>query len=77
MSRTPNYVLTSPHTISMGPMDYKILDAGTFVTPLQLSYVPQHIIDDPFNKYHNDEVEVFCYTRHGVVSIPRRIIREK
>ncbi len=77
MSRTPSYVLVQAVSISYGPMDYKILDAGTYISPLQYCYVPQHVIDDPFNKYFNADTEVFAYTKFGIVAIPKRSIREK
>lgn len=52
----------------------KVLPVGSFIRPLQLTYVPQHIIDKfpGFDK----ERQVFAYTKYGIVPVPKSIVRE-
>lgn len=74
--RTPNYVLTNRVNLSNGPATYddRFLEPGTFVRPISLNYVPDHIVE--FWRYFNSNVDVFCYTRHGIVPIPKIYLRE-
>lgn len=72
---TPNFVLMSPLTISRGPYDNKTLPAGTFVRPIEYQYVPKHIQDADWNRFFDQTTDIFCYTRVGIVAVPRNIIR--
>lgn len=74
--RTPNYILTEEHTYSLGVSDYRTLEAGTFVRPIELHYVPKHITEDRSHREFNKETQIYCYCRYGIVAIPRKIIRE-
>ncbi len=76
--RTSNYCLVSDHSYNQGNSRYdlRILSAGTFVRPLELNYVPKHVIDDERWKAFDKTKEVFCYCRYGIVPIPRNLIRE-
>ncbi len=60
------------HSIS----DPIVLPAGSFVKPIETRYLPPHVLKDPKNKYFTEKTEVICYTRLGMVAIPRNIIRE-
>lgn len=75
MSKTPTYALIAPHHVKCRS-DYIVLSEGTFVRPLSLEYVPQHVLEDRNNLYVDKTKEVFCYTRYGIVPIPRDIIKE-
>lgn len=77
MSRTPNHVLTVDFSYGEGGMyDRKTIPAGTFARPIELAYIPQHVLDDPRWQYFSKETEVFVYTRYGIIPVPRRILRE-
>jgi len=67
---TPDYVLTESHTFGPGPADKRTLEAGSFVRPIHIYYVPKNLLDG-----HDSEKEIFCYTRYGIISIPLKIVR--
>lgn len=79
--RTPNYRLIQDHTVSSGSglmgADYKTLPAGSYVRPIELSYVPPHVKEDSRWKYFNKELEVFAYTKFGIIPIPKYILRDE
>lgn len=72
--KTPNYVLDSDFNIPYGHHDVKTLPAGSFVRPLEFIYVPQHIKDE--NKWFNEHNDVYCYTKIGIIAIPKHQVRE-
>lgn len=76
-ARTPNYRLKIPVTISYGIYDIKTLPSGSFVRPISEQYVPQHILDDPRWEDADLSTDVFCYTKIGIVLIPKRDILEE
>lgn len=62
-------------TISSKVGDPKVLPVGAFVRPIQLSYIPQHVLDN--NKYNYDhKLDIYCYTRFGIIPIPKSYMRE-
>lgn len=73
--RTTNYRLQEEHTIHRGIQDSKSLPQGSYICPIKLGYVPKHIVEADNNRWHNPETEVFCFTKYGIVSIPRYKIR--
>lgn len=75
---TPNYCLVSEYRIVQGAavVDAKILPAGTFVRPIDYYYVPLHVREDKRWAFFDRDKEVFCFTRWGIVPIPRDLIRE-
>lgn len=73
--KVQEYVLDADHNIWYGS-ETKVIPQGSFVKPINLAYVPQHVKDDSRWKFIRHDVEVFCYSRFGIVAIPRRIIRE-
>lgn len=76
--KTPNYRLTDAVSLPSGSYrdGDKDLSAGDFVRPIELVYVPKHVVDDERWKWFNKETEVFCYTKKGIVPIPKFKIRE-
>ncbi len=76
IARTPSYRLTDAVTLPGEKYGEKSLVMGDFVTPLTYEYVPRHVLDDIRWKWFNPDREVFCYTRKGVVPIPKDRIRE-
>lgn len=72
---TPNYILTSEVHIRRD-RDSITLPCGAFVRPIELCYVPQHILEAEGNKYFSPTLEVFCYTRIGIVPIHKSYLRE-
>lgn len=72
--RTPNYRLNSDLVVQQGYHSNKVLPSGSYVRPLELHYVPQHVLDKYLgfdNKQH-----VFCYTHFGIIPIARYLLRE-
>lgn len=74
--KTPNYILSEDVSIDRSIYDDKTLKAGTFVRPIEVQYVPKHVLENPRYAFVDQEKEVFCYTRYGIVPIPRKYIRE-
>lgn len=72
---TPDYVLTEDHNVTYNSTEGKILLAGSFVRPIEIQYVPKHITDSAFGRWFNKNTEIYCYTRYGIVPIPRNILR--
>jgi hypothetical protein len=75
MMPTPNYVLTEEHAVSSGPYDTKTLPAGSFVRPIDPVYLPRHITESDEYKYFSPERQIYCYTRIGIVAIPKYKVR--
>lgn len=72
--RTANYRLNSELQIYVDRYGSKTLPTGSFVRPIELKYVPQHVLekyDATDTKYH-----VFAYTHYGIIPIPRTQIDE-
>ncbi len=76
MSQTPDYILTEDFNCSADFSQTKILSAGTFVRPIQFCYVPKHVLESKLGKFFNPKMEMFCYTRLGIVPIPKNIVRQ-
>lgn len=74
--RTPNYRLNSSVRITYSTHDTKIIEAGTFVRPIQLEYVPKHVTENPLWKGFDKEKDVFCYCSIGIISIPKKYVQE-
>lgn len=74
--RTPNFCLSADFMFSYDRHDTKTLPAGTFVRPLELQYVPQHVLDNPLWRGFNKDKEVFVYTKFGILAVPKHIVRE-
>ena len=74
-ARAPNYILIAPHTFGISPMDSKTLEAGTFVRPIELCYVPKHVLEDKRWRGIGPDF-VFAYTRYGIIPILKSRIKE-
>lgn len=70
---TPSYILTKEHTINSNNQVLK-LPAGSFVQPISHRYLPSHI-KESITPYQNTDQGVYCYTRLGIIWIPKDIIR--
>ena len=75
--RTMNYRLIAEHVLNLGPHDSKTLPQGAYISPIKLEYVPKHITDSDRNGWHKEEYDVYCFTRYGIISIPRCKIRQE
>ena len=83
--RTPNYVTSEDHSywdngasasgpnMLWTPNSIHTLPAGTFARPIEVPYLPSHIEVSP---NFDPKVEVYCYTRMGILKLPRSILRE-
>lgn len=74
--RVADYVLMEEFKIYGGPMDDKVLPAGSFVKPIVLYYVPKHVTEAYHNRWFNQDREQYCYTHFGIVAIPKDKIRK-
>lgn len=74
---TPNYMTTE--SIVVGDNKFgsviTLLPANSFVRPIELRWVPKHILEDHKWRFFNKELEVFCYTYYGIIALPKKIIR--
>ena len=73
---TPNYVLTDVVYVNQGSSDSKHLPIGSFVRPIDSRYVPEHILEDPRYRFFDKTNDIFCYTKYGIVSIPKAYLRQ-
>lgn len=67
--KTPDYQLIEDHVIYSGNDPVRIA-AGSFVRPVELRYVPAHVLEDP-RFQHRPADTVFCHCWYGMVLIPR------
>lgn len=72
--KTSNYALSESHTFISGG-DSRTLPQGAFVSPIDIYYVPQFILEK--NPWFDKKVDIFCYTRFGMVPIPKHKVRER
>ncbi len=77
--KTSNWALIEDYSYSQGSGygDRKTLPAESYVKPVEWKYLPRHITEDGENRWHNTETHVFCHTKHGMIPVPRRILKEK
>lgn len=66
------WVLDQEYTHSFNQRDSFTLPSGSFVTPLQLKYVPKHVRD---SNHCNLKLEMYCHTHFGIIPIPLKILR--
>lgn len=80
MSRVPNYILVESMQIipSNGGShhDARTLPKGSFVRPIDLSYVPKHVLEQNEHRVFDPNSHAYCYTRFGIVIIPKAYYRE-
>lgn len=74
--RIPDYVTTEDYSFNYDRYDSKVLPAGSFVKPIHLAYVPKHVLEREMWKAFDKKTEVFCYTKLGIMCIPKNLIRE-
>ncbi len=72
--RTPNWRLTADFIVKRAGRTSVTLPAGSYVRPMDLYYVPEHIKDA--NPYFWESSETYCYTRHGIVAVPNHYLQE-
>lgn len=70
---TPNYIIIQDISLGRGAWSDKILKAGSFVRPIDVRYVPKHVLEQ--HVYYNPNFEIFCYTRYGIVPIAKNLMR--
>lgn len=70
---TPNYAMHTEYSLPNYPGDDPIvLIKGSFVRPMELSYVPKHVKENPrWVRIFNPTMDVFAYTYYGILPIPR------
>lgn len=73
--KTTNYVLNQDLLLNIG-RTLETVPAGTFCKPVELCYVPKHVIQDERWDYIDPQTTVFCYTRVGFIPVPRSYLRE-
>lgn len=73
---TPNYVLTEDLTLYTTSQKSTVLPVGSFVRPIELCYVPKHVLDSTMGRTFSKLTQVFCYTYFGIVPINWNLIRK-
>ncbi len=75
--KTDNWALTEAYNVpNGGGYDTRTLPQGAFVSPIDLRWVPKHVLEDPQHMWFDKEAETFAYSRFGFVRIPKRILRK-
>jgi hypothetical protein len=75
--KTPNFVITQMFVWCPNRLAKTIeLPAGSFVRPIEYQYVPKHVTEAPVWQDFDKNREVFCYTRFGIIALPKNILRE-
>lgn len=75
--KTPDYVTSEDYKFIYNELwDKKVLPARTFVRPIELKYVPQHIKDSFFHKFFDSKTEVYVYCSYGMIAIPIKLLRQ-
>lgn len=62
--KTANYMLKESVIIHYGPHDQKVIPAGSFVSPVELKYVPKHVIAQ-YPSWAMGKDDVYIYTKFG------------
>jgi hypothetical protein len=76
--KTPNYVTTEEITLhSANGQASKVVEAGSFVKPVEYCYLPSHIKESTEGRRLNEELDVFCYCKCGFIVIPRNKLVQK
>ena len=77
MSRTPDYVTTEQFSIIKNDFwDKLIIPVNTFVRPIELCYLPKHILDSSLHKWVDLNKEVYAYSHYGIIPIPKDKMRK-
>lgn len=71
---TPNYILDEDFVYYDDNRNAQTIQAGEFVRPINIEYVPKHVLEDGRWWGYNKETDVFCYTRFGMLLIPKKLI---
>lgn len=74
--KTPNYRLKVDFLMWSSGWDEKKLPKGAFVRPIHHDYLPRHITNSSTFASYNHTNHIFCYTRFGIVPIPKQHIEE-
>lgn len=74
---TPDHVLTQKWEWRIGPSDTMTLPPGTFVRPIEIQYVPKHVLEDDKWKFFGASLSgcVYCYSSLGIIPVSLDIIR--
>lgn len=48
----------------------------TFVKPIEIRWVPKHVVENPRWQSFNPDKDVFCYCHYGIIPIPRSKVRK-
>lgn len=72
-AKTPNYVMDKQFVHSLGKGDEITIPAGSFIQPLEFRYVPSHIKEE--YSWVDKNHEQFCFTKWGIIPIPKRLLR--
>lgn len=73
--KTPNYMLSEAIEFYYNSKSVK-LEPGTFIRPIEKSYLPKHVFSDERWKGYRMEKYTFCYTRLGIIPIETAKIRQ-
>lgn len=76
---TPNFVLDQDYETQVKGAS-KTLPAGSFVRPIDIYYVPKHIIEQdeeqPYVFRFRADSDLWCFTHYGILKIPKKLVRK-
>lgn len=73
--KTQDFCLSEDCTIYVPIGDNIIIPAGTFVNPIDMRWVPKHVIDDTRWRWFNKDKHVYVYCYLGIVPVDKDKIR--
>ena len=73
--KVPNHALTEAYSYAVGNQDTRTLPQNAYVCPIDPYYLPRHLKESSEYAFFNAETHVYCYTRYGLIPIPKNIVR--
>ena len=73
--KIPEYTTMEEYVIVRTVGKEDILPVGSFVKPIELVYLPQHIKDSSSYRWMKIAEQIFCYTHFGIILLPTNLIR--
>lgn len=77
-SRTPNFAITEDYQVRASSSGWEMITipANSYLRPIELVYVPEHVQNDSRWVHFNPKLEVFCFCKKGMFPIPRRLLKD-
>jgi hypothetical protein len=72
---TPNYFLIKERIVQVYNKDFITLPAGSCCRPISPCYLPKHVLEYYTSKGYDKDKNDWCYTKFGIIPIPKGLIR--